>query len=442
MAAFALAGALAAGGVDEVFGPVPSPRQLRWQAHEQCMFIHFGVNTFTGAEWGQGKESPAIFDPKELDCRQWVRVAREAGFKGIVITAKHHDGFCLWPSPLTEHSVKAAPWRGGSGDVLRELSAACREAGMGFGVYLSPWDRNNPKYGTGAEYNDYFAAQLRDVLTNYGPVFEVWFDGACGEGPDGHRQEYDWKKFVAVVRECQPDAVIFSDAGPDIRWVGNERGIGCETNWCRLTLSDLFPGIAGRNDELCHGQCDGVDWIQAEADVSIRPGWFWRESESAQVKTPAELVRIWIESVGRGCNLLLNVPVDRRGLIGDADIASLRGFASAIAARTVRDVGSDAEVVVTATETIDTPSTTELRWKASVSPRLIRLEEFVQLGQRVEAFRLESLAADGSWRKLAHATTIGVRRILEVEPMPTRAIRIIVEKSRARARLSRVSVYE
>ena len=437
MGALTLAAALAAGTPPDAFGPVPSPRQLRYQSLEQCMFIHFGVNTFSGEEWGHGTESPASFNPTALDCRQWARIAKEAGLRGIVITAKHHDGFCLWPSALTEHSVKASPWRGGKGDLLAELSQACREAGIGFGVYLSPWDRNNPRYGTGEEYNAYFAAQLRDVLTSYGKVFEVWFDGACGEGPDGRRQTYDWKRFVGVVRECQPDAVIFSDAGPDTRWVGNESGVGCETNWCRLTLSEFFPGIPGRNEVLCSGQRDGADWIPAEVDVSIRPGWFWRASEDNKVKSADALEKIWFESVGRGCNLLLNVPVDNRGLIADPDARVLREWGERLRERAAHDIADTAE------PRWDAPtSTLTLSWSTPVRPRTIRVEERVELGQRVEAFRVDTRDRAAPWREIARGTTIGPRRIIAVDATPATEIRIVIESARAQPLLGRVSIYE
>ncbi len=467
MAELALAAGALAATPPAPFGPLPSERQLKWQALEESMFIHFGVNTFTGVEWGEGTESPAIFNPTELDCRQWARVAKDAGLRGIVITAKHHDGFCLWPSALTTHSVAQAPWRGGKGDVLKELSTACREAGLGFGVYLSPWDRNNPKYGSGAEYNQYFASQLRDVLTHYGPVFEVWFDGACGEGPDGRRQVYDWPLFVSVVRECQPGAVIFSDAGPDIRWVGNESGYGCETNWSRLSLSEFHPGIPGRNEDLCHGQRDGANWIMAEVDVSIRPGWFFRETETAKVKSVEDLKKIWLESIGRNCNLLLNVPVDRRGLIADADMASLAGWGSAVRAMTATDIAPAAALSAPSTRapgaagpfdpkaTVDgdphtyfatddavTNGSIEYRWTDDRRPRLVRIEEAVELGQRVESFVIETMGASDAWTEVARGTTIGARRILELPPTPCRGLRLVIQSSRACPCVARVSIYE
>ena len=360
-----------------------------------------------------------------------------------------------------------SPWRAGKGDVLKDLSEACKEFGLAFGVYLSPWDRNNPKYGSGTEYNQYFASQLRDVLTHYGPVFEVWFDGACGEGPGGQRQVYDWPLFVSVVRECQPDAVIFSDAGPDIRWVGNERGYGCETNWSRLSLSQFFPGIPERNEDLCHGQRDGADWIMAEVDVSIRPGWFWRGAENARVKTPADLRKIWLESVGRNCNLLLNVPVDTRGLIGEEDIASLRAWSQEITRMTARDIAPLAVIAASTTRApgevgpfaaksvVDgkagtywstddavTQGSIGCRWSEDRQPRLVRLEEATELGQRVDAFRIEGLGADGTWTLLVRGTTIGARRILELSGPPCRGLRVVIESARSCPCLARLSIYE
>src|SRR5579862_1656649 len=277
--------------------PLPSPRQLAWHRMERYCFAHFGPNTFTGKEWGTGKEATDIFNPKHLDCRQWVHTFKDAGFSGVIITAKHHDGFCLWPSKLSTHTVAQSPWKNGKGDVLKELSQACKAEDMKFGVYLSPWDRNHPTYGT-PEYNETFKAMLKEVLTHYGPVFEVWFDGANGEGPNGKRQVYDWPGFIQVVRQCQPNAVIFSDAGPDIRWVGNEEGYAGETNWCTIDKGKFSPGHADQH-VLNVGDENGPDWVPAECDVSIRPGWFWRESENTKIKSVQKLMDIWYGSVGR-----------------------------------------------------------------------------------------------------------------------------------------------
>ncbi|MFH1943331.1 MAG: alpha-L-fucosidase, partial [bacterium] len=255
------------------YGPIPSPCQLTWHELEYCAFIHFNMNTFTDREWGDGTEDPEQFKPTELDCRQWARVCKEAGMKGIILTAKHHDGFCLWPSKFTEHTVKNSPWREGKGDVLRELSEACREFGLKFGVYLSPWDRREPSYGDSPRYNQHFKNQLTEVLTQYGDIFEVWFDGACGEGPNGKRQVYDWPGFIDVVRKHQPGAVIFSDGGPDVRWVGNENGFANPTNWSLLRRDEVYPGYPDYH-ELTSGHADGTHWVPAECDVSIRPSWY------------------------------------------------------------------------------------------------------------------------------------------------------------------------
>src|SRR5438552_17277639 len=278
------------------------------------MFFHFGMNTFTDREWGDGSEDPRTFNPTELDARQWAAVAKDAGFKYLILTAKHHDGFCLWPSRYTEHSVKNSPWRGGKGDVVRELSNACREAGLKFGFYLSPWDRHEPTYGDSPAYNQHFKNQLVELLTQYGEVAEVWFDGANGEGPNGRRQEYDWAGFYKMIREHQPRAII-ATCGPDVRWVGNEEGLAPETEWCVQPADPVYH--AGRH---------GPVWWPAECDVSIRPGWFWHAAEDAKVKTLDQLVEIYFRSVGHNSVLLLNVPPDRRGLIAAPDVERLREF--------------------------------------------------------------------------------------------------------------------
>lgn len=306
--------------------PVPSKPQAEWQDMEFCLFTHFGPNTFTDKEWGQGTEPEDIFNPANLDCRQWCRVAKAAGAKGIIITAKHHDGFCLWPSKYSTHTVRESKWKNGRGDVLKELSEACKEYGLKFGVYISPWDRNHPKYGT-AEYNDVFVNMMKEIFTNYGPIWELWWDGANGEGPDGKKQVYDWKRFEKTVRQLSPSTVIFSDIGPDIRWVGNENGIAGETNWNTLDTAGFKRGAgAPPNDTLQRGNILGQNWIPAECDVSIRPGWFYHAAEDAKIKSPQQLFDLYLKSVGRGANLLLNVPPDSRGLITVKDSIALAGF--------------------------------------------------------------------------------------------------------------------
>jgi alpha-L-fucosidase len=306
--------------------PVPSKPQLAWQDMEYYWFVHFGPNTFTDKEWGLGNEPEDAFNPSNLDCRQWCKIAKAAGAKGIIITAKHHDGFCLWPSKFSNHTVKQSKWKNGKGDVLKELSQACKEYGLKFGVYLSPWDRNHPQYGTPA-YNDVYIGMMKELFANYSPIWELWWDGANGEGPNGKKQVYDWKRFIETVRSLSPNTVIFSDVGPDIRWVGNERGIAGTTNWNLLNTDGFQAGHgAPPTDTLNTGNINGKYWIPAECDVSIRPGWFYHQEEDEKVKTPQQLFGIYLKSVGRGANMLLNVPADRNGLITSYDSAALTGF--------------------------------------------------------------------------------------------------------------------
>ncbi len=304
----------------------PNRYQLDWHETEFALFFHFGPNSFTGKEWGDGNEPENVFNPVSLDCRQWCRIAKEAGAKGIIITAKHHDGFCLWPSKYSKHTVRESNWKNGKGDVLKELSQACREYGLRFGVYLSPWDKNHPDYGT-EKYNWVFMGMMKEVLQNYGPVSELWWDGANGEGPNGKKQVYDWKKFEKTVRETSPKTVIFSDIGPDIRWAGNENGIAGDPNWNFLDIDGYTRGVGAPSaDTLNSGNYNGKNWIPAECDVSIRPGWFWKASEDDKIKTPQQLFAIYLQSVGRGANLLLNVPPNDKGLISPADESALLAF--------------------------------------------------------------------------------------------------------------------
>ncbi len=305
---------------------LPTRQQLSWHEKEFYLFVHFGPNTFTDKEWGEGTESEDIFYPTALDCQQWCETAKAAGAKGIIITAKHHDGFCLWPSKLSKHTVRESKWKEGKGDVLKELSKACREYGLQFGVYISPWDRNHPDYGT-EKYNDVFVGMMKEIFQNYGPIWELWWDGANGEGPNGKKQEYDWRRYENTVRQLSPKTVVFSDIGPDIRWVGNEKGFAGDPNWNFLDTAGFRRGVGSPSmDTLNHGNYYGQHWIPAECDVSIRPGWFWHANENDKVKTPGQLFNLWLKSVGRGANLLLNVPPDKRGLIGEHDVASLMEF--------------------------------------------------------------------------------------------------------------------
>lgn len=306
--------------------PKPTKAQLAWHDMEFYLFMHFGPNTFTDLEWGHGTEKEEVFNPTSLDCEQWCRIAKASGAKGIIITAKHHDGFCLWPSKFSKHTVRESKWKDGNGDVLKELSAACKKYGLKFGVYISPWDRNHPDYGT-EKYNEVFVNMMKELFANYGPIWELWWDGANGEGPNGKKQVYDWKRFEQTVRQLSPNTVVFSDIGPDVRWVGNESGIAGKTNWNTLDTAGFTRGAgAPSQDTLNTGNANGKNWIPAECDVSIRPGWFYHKAEDSKVKTPEQLFDLYLKSVGRGANLLLNVPPDGRGLIHANDSAALVGF--------------------------------------------------------------------------------------------------------------------
>ncbi|HUR65807.1 MAG TPA: alpha-L-fucosidase [Chitinophagaceae bacterium] len=306
--------------------PIPSKKQLDWHETEYYFFIHFGPNTFTDKEWGEGTEPSTVFNPTQLDCSQWARMAKESGAKGIIITAKHHDGFCLWPSKFSKHTVRESKWQNGKGDVLKELSEACKEYGLKFGVYLSPWDKNHPDYGT-ERYNTVFVNMMKEIFQNYGPIWELWWDGANGEGPNGKKQVYDWKRFENTVKQFSPKTVVFSDIGPDIRWTGNENGIAGDPNWNFLDTTGYQRGAGSPStDTLNHGNYNAKNWIPAECDVSIRPGWFWHARDDNKVKTGEKLFELYLKSVGRGANLLLNVPPDQRGLIGEKDSASLMDF--------------------------------------------------------------------------------------------------------------------
>lgn len=445
---------------------VPSARQLKWQELEYYAFVHFNMNTFTGIEWGTGGESPALFNPTQLDCDQWVKTFKDAGMKGVIITAKHHDGFCLWPSKLTKHGVASSPWKNGQGDVLADLSNACRRHGLKFGLYISPWDRNSPFYGDSPRYNQYFCEQLREVLTNYGPVFEVWFDGACGEGPNGKRQEYDWKLFVQTVRECQPDAVIFSDAGPDIRWVGNENGFANDTNWSMLHRSRFFPGTP-LYAQLTGGHRDGTDWVPAECDVSIRPGWYYHADQDNAVKPVDALLNIYHRSVGSNGSLLLNIPVDRRGLVHENDARRLMEFKAALDRLYMNNVAHTARATATTQysdspdparhapgNTIDgdrstiwaaaghdkLPSIT-IHFSQSRTPARIVLSEPLAFGQRIAGFSVFA-GPETARRRIGSGTTIGNKRILMLEPVATTSLTVVFDESDGPPMLSEIEIYE
>lgn len=323
--------------------PKPSKAQLAWHQLEYYWFVHFGPNTFTDVEWGNGKEKEEVFNPEKLDCNQWCKIAKASGATQIIITAKHHDGFCLWPSKFSKHTVAQSKWKNGKGDVLKELSQACKKYGLKFGVYISPWDRNHPDYGT-EKYNDVFVNMMKELFTNYGTINELWWDGANGEGPNGKRQVYDWERFKKTARTLSPNTVIFSDVGPDIRWCGNESGIAGEINYNYLNINGFEPGEkAPKTDVLNSGEENGSNYIPAECDVSIRPGWFYHKNEDEKVKTPEQLFQIYLKSIGRGANLLLNIPPTPQGLIHKNDSAVLLQF------KKLRDKNFTKNLALTAT---------------------------------------------------------------------------------------------
>jgi alpha-L-fucosidase len=406
--------------------PRPSRAQLAWQRDELALFLHFGVNTFTDREWGDGRESPSIFAPARFDARQWARAARAAGFRAMVLTAKHHDGFCLWPTRTTTHSVAASPWRSGQGDVVREFVRACRAEGLRAGLYCSPWDRNNPSYGDSPRYNDLFCDQLTELLTQYGPIHEVWFDGANGEGPNGRRQEYDWPRFWGLVRRLQPGAVIFSDAGPDVRWIGNERGVAGTTNWSTVDPAVVpFPGATGDAvmKMLQEGDPAGSAWRPGETDVSIRPGWFHHSAEDGRVKSVDDLVEIYFTSVGRNSKLLLNVPPTREGLLHDVDVARLQGMRARLDALFAKPVRLRRPVAWNNQRQGMIVGHIDLGEAREVS--VVDLREDITRGQVVTSFALSALDG-GDARVLASGTTVGYRRLERITTGPVRELQLEV----------------
>ncbi len=445
----------------EPYGAVPSERHLAWYPMEYYAFVHFNINTFSDEEWGDGQENPEVFNPTALDTRQWVSIFKAAGMKGIIITAKHHDGFCLWPSEYTEHDVASSPWRNGEGDLLQELADACKEYDLKLGVYLSPWDRNNPKYGT-PEYNQYFMDQLSEALTGYGDIFEVWFDGANGEGPNGKKQEYDWENFIGTVREHQPDAVIFSDAGPDIRWVGTEKGFANPTNWSTLNRDEYYPGTP-RYVELRSGNQNGTHWVPAEVDVSIRPGWYYHTDEDSLIKSVDHLEQIYYESLGRNGNLLLNVPPDRRGLVHPNDSAALMDLKARLDATFMENLATQASVSASeirgddiqynpqqlldgdwltywAVDDSTMTASVELNWKEEKTFNVISLKEYIPLGQRIEAFEVAT-KVEGEWQRITAGTTIGYQRLFRFPAVTSDAVKVSITRSMACPMLSEIGLY-
>lgn len=459
---------------------VPSERQLSWQELEFTCFICLGVNTFTDREWGTGKEDSAVFNPTQLDARQWCQVAKNAGMKLMLLTCKHHDGFCLWPSEYTDFSVASSPWKNGNGDVLKELAEACKEFGLKLGVYLSPWDMNQSTYGTDA-YNDFFVNQLTELLTNYGAVAEVWFDGANGEGLNGGKQVYDWERYYQTVRRLRPDAVI-AIMGPDVRWVGTETGYGRETEWSVVPTSEKEQAKIAENSQQLAGSgtfipsgdrmaedlgsrekilnADGLVWYPSEVDVSIRPGWYYHAREDSLVKSPEKLVDIYYSSLGRNSLLLLNLPPDKRGLIHENDIKSLMGMKDIIDRTFQTNLMEGAYVIAESTNLhpasniIDGNKNTcwsinnnlpdkkiefDLK-RVKVFDRVL-LQENIRNGQRIEKFSLESLQNE-KWEQFAQGTTIGYKRMLRFDEVKAQKVRLIIHSSRDVPEISEIGLYK
>ncbi|MBI5383758.1 MAG: alpha-L-fucosidase [Verrucomicrobia bacterium] len=452
---------------------MPSERQLRWHEMEFYGFLHFTVNTFTDKEWGYGDESETVFHPTAFDAEQIVRTAKEAGMKGLILTAKHHDGFCLWPSKFTKHSVKNSPWKNGQGDVVKEISDACRQQGIKFGVYLSPWDRNHQDYAR-PDYITYYRNQLRELLTNYGDIFTVWFDGANGgDGFYGGAREtrridnrvyYDWPNTWKLVRTLMPMAVMFSDAGPDFRWVGNEAGVAGDPCWATLDMTKPGRIPGGSSAGLNSGERPGTAWLPAECDVSIRPGWFYHASEDHRVKTPSKLLDIYYKSVGRGACLNLNLPPDRRGQIHENDRKALREFRRLLDDTFATNLAKDAKFTASnvrgggakpfapenvldgnrdsywATDDAVTNAELVLDLGQPATFNVVDLRECLTLGQRVDAFALDQWK-DGGWKQFAQGTSIGSRRLLRTSYITTAKVRLRITQAAACPAMAELGLY-
>jgi len=453
----------------------PSPRQLHWQQLELTAFLHFGINTFTNREWGTGDEDPKLFNPTDLDAEQWVKVLKKAGFKQVILTAKHHDGFCLWPSKYTDHSVEESPWKNGNGDVVKLVAEACEKYDIGFGVYLSPWDRNYPYYGNTKKYNQYFENQLRELLTNYGQIDEVWFDGANGEGDNGKVPEYHFDEWYKIIRKLQPQAVI-AIMGPDVRWVGTETGYGRHSEWSIVPVgAKLQENIAAHSQQDLTfkpaGDMTGHDlgsrnkienatsliWYPAEADVSMRPGWFYHKEEDDDVKSVEKLLDIYYGSVGRNCVLLMNVPPNKKGLISQSDVDTLMKW-SKIVRKTFKknlakgasihsEDGVHAEALLDGdyktywtTQNKDTSATIVFNLKGKKTFDVLLLQEEIRVGQRIEKFQLDFWNG-AKWEKITEGTTVGYKRLLRFNPISTKKVRLQIKSSRLNPTLAAFGLY-
>lgn len=458
---------------------IPSLRQLEWQKLEMYAFCHFGTNTFTGREWGDGTASPSIFNPKKLDARQWAKEIKNAGMKAIILTCKHHDGFCLWPSEYTDYSVKNSPYKNGNGDVVREVSDACREYGLKFGVYLSPWDRHESTYGKGEEYNTYFKNQLTELATNYGDVFCFWFDGACGEGKNGKKQVYDWNSYFALIRELQPNAVI-NICGPDVRWCGNEAGKSRESEWSVVpyyvsnqdyvaehSQQEDNPEFAKRVEATTQdlGSRKAIDgckdfiWYPAEVDVSIRPGWFYHRREDFKVKSLKKLMKIYWGSVGGNSSLLLNIPPNKNGLLAKADVRRLRQFGDELGKEFPKNLLIDC--IASASSQIDDEhnannilnengywqcATGDEQPEITIELNLpviadkIVLKENIATGQQIESFDVYGDSGKG-YKKLCSSTIIGAKRICHFKKQKLNSLKIVITSYRVKATLDKIELY-
>ena len=452
---------------------VPSENQIAYQKMELIGFVHFTINTFTDKEWGYGDESPTLFNPTQMDVEQWVQTAKAGGMKQLILTAKHHDGFCLWPSQYTEHSVKNSPYKNGEGDVVREFVEACRKHGLKVGLYLSPWDRNHPDYGK-PEYINYYRNQLRELLTQYGEINEIWFDGANGgDGYYGGANEtrkidrktyYDWPNTFALVKELQPNIKIFSDAGPDIHWIGNEKGFAGENFWSTITQDSLTIGGAGQEYYLNNGDPAGTDWILGQCDVSIRPGWFYHEAEDDRVKSPQELLDIYYKSVGRNAVLLINIPPDRRGLIHENDVASLTAFKQILEGTFAVNLAKEATVTANnfrgehekfspknvldgtletywATDHGVFPAELTLKLPEATEFDRILLQEPIAFGQRIAKFKIDVKNGMG-WKTVYEGGTIGYKRLVRIPKTKTEHVRLTLLSANNTVAISNFALYK
>lgn len=421
----------------------PSHRQLQWQRMEMYAFIHFGMNTMTDREWGQGHEDPALFDPAHVDVDQWMRALVSAGMTGVILTCKHHDGFCLWPSAYTKHSVESSPWRNGRGDLVREVSDAAARHGLKFGVYLSPWDMTEPTYGQGEAYNDFYIGQLVELLTHYGPVFSVWLDGACGEGPNGKVQVYDWQRIYDTVRALAPEAVI-SVCGPDVRWCGNEAGSVRANEWSVVPASlreaertaeksqkaddgEFSRHVASGNEDLGSREAlasyaGPLAWYPAEVNTSTRRGWFHHSEEDSQVRSAEELFSIWKGSVGGNATFLLNVPPNRDGLLADEDVEVLARLGEMIAGFRSRRIDASR---------VDEAGGLTLRFDSPREVASIVLEEDISRGQRIDEAVVSACVDGEAETQIARTQSVGYRRIITLEkPVTATRVRVTVTRDR------------